>query len=266
MSKVTITATNQPQASKPNWEKVIVDLNAINDNPTAVYTSADNTFSGTNSFQEKITLYKVGSAAESASGLLMGVGTSVAPATSAVADAKFLELRTQTTATSGDNRLAYLRYDINGAGAGGECVRALTDLTAEASSANGMHTSLQIGTTGYITGLGTGVRGQLYVKDEAVAANGTYYGMQAEIYSEGASSSIAAVTKHAVLGIGATGNADGMATVLNAIAVDGTTAADTTKMLSSVSLAELPAGTVGVAVLINGVRYYIPAVAVAEWN
>jgi hypothetical protein len=57
-----------------------------------------------------------------------------------------------------------------------------------------------------------------------------------------------------------------MATVLNAIAVDGTSAADTAKMISSVSLAELPAGTVGIAALVNGTRYYIPAVAATAWN
>jgi len=207
-----------------------------------------------------------GGAAVSASGLLAGVGTSANPVTTSTANAKWLEIRAQTTATSGDNRLAYLRYDINGAAAGGECLRAFTDLTAAASTAHGAHISLQAGTTGYISGLGVGVRGQLYIKDEAVAAAGTYYGAQAEIYCAGSSSSLAAVTKHAVFSIAATGDATGMATVLNALSVDGTTAADATKMISSVSLAELPANSVAIACLINGTRYYIPAVLDSELN
>jgi len=214
---------------------------------------------------QKINLALFGGAA-STSGILMGVGTSVAPSTTTTPDDKFIEIRAKTTATSGDNRLAYLRYDIGGAGASGECVRAFTDLTAEVDTVNGAHFSLQAGDTGYVTGLGIGTRSQLYVKDASVAANGTYYGAQAEIYSEGSSSSLAAVTKHAVFSIAATGDATGMSTVLNALAVDGTSASDATKMISSVSLAELPTGTVGVAAIINGTRYYLPAVLDSEWN
>lgn len=211
-------------------------------------------------------LYQLGSAAAAANALLLGVGTTAAPALTSTANKDFVEIRAKSSATSGDGRLAYLRFDIGGAGGGGECLRAFTDLTAAAANANGSHISLQVGATGYVTGLGTGIRSQLYIKNEAVHANGTYYGLQAEVYSEGATSSIAGATKHAVLGIAATGNSTGMATVLNAISVDGTSAADATKMISSVSLAELPSGTVGIAVLVNGTRYYIPAVAVAEWN
>jgi hydroxymethylglutaryl-CoA reductase len=37
-------------------------------------------------------------------------------------------------------------------------------------------------------------------------------------------------------------------------------------MISTVSLAELPTGSVGIAVLVNGTRYYIPAVPVAEFD
>lgn len=215
----------------------------------------------------KFKLRDIGSAAASASGLLMGIGTNAAPALSSTADDKFIEIRAKTTATSGDNRLQYFRYDIGGAGASGECIRAFTDLTAAVgSSAHGAHISLQAGATGYVTGLGVGMRGQLYIKNEAVYSGGTYYANQSEVYSEGASSSLAAVTKHAIHSFAATGNSTGMATVLNCFAIDGTSAADATKMISSVSLAELPSNTVGVAALINGTRYYIPAVKATEWN
>jgi hypothetical protein len=204
--------------------------------------------------------------AASASGLLLGTGTSASPATTAVADAKFIEIRAKTTATSGDNRLGYLRYEIGGIGASGECLRAFTDLSAAASSAHGAHFSLQTKSTGYISGQGVGMRGQLYVGNSAVPANGTYYGAQSEIYCEGSSSSLAAVAKAAVHSFAATGNQTGAATVLNMLAFDGVIAAGVGAMLSSTSLAEFPAGSVGIAILVNGTRYYIPAVLATEFN
>lgn len=214
----------------------------------------------------KIGLVRLGSAAASASGLLMGVGTTANPAATSTAGANMIEVRAKTTATSGDNRLGYFRYDVGGAGASGDCLRAFTDLTAAADTARGAHISLQAGATGYVTGLGIGVDAQLYVKNEAVAANGTYYAAQSDVYFAGATGSLAAVTKHAIHHFGTSGNATGQATCVNVWAVDATAAADTTKAISSVSLAELPAGTVGIAVLINGTRYYIPAVAATAWN
>lgn len=165
----------------------------------------------------KVKLYDVEFAAaggaHAANALLLGVGTTADPATTATADKYFIEIRAQTTATSGDNRLAYFRYDIAGAGASGECIRAFTDLTAAASTARGAHISLQAGSTGYISGLGAGVDAQLYIKNSAVPANGTYTVINAEIYSEGASSSVAAPTSVAFLRVVASGNATGIGTV-----------------------------------------------------
>lgn len=203
------------------------------------------------------------SVAAGANAVIMGVGTTAQPCSATAADKRFLEFLCKTTASSGDNRLAYLRYDIGGAG-GGECLRAFTTLTAATGTAHGAHVSLNVSATGYVSGLGAGVRGQLYVQGIA-PAGGTYYGAQAEMYFD-ASATIAAATKHAVLSVQSAGNATAMSTCLNAIAFDGTSANDATKMISSVRLAELPAGTVGVAVLVNGTRYYMPCVPVAEWN
>jgi hypothetical protein len=214
----------------------------------------------------KVALYKLGSAADSASGLLVGVGTTAAPALTSTAGANLVEVRGKTTATSGDNRLGYFRYDIGGAGASGECLRAFTDLTAAAGTARGCQISLQVGATGYITGLGVGVDAQLYVKNEAVHAAGTYYAGQSSVYFAGSTGSLAAVTKHAIHHFETAGDATGQATCVNVWAIDAIAAGDTTKAISSVSLAELPSGTVGIAVLINGTRYYIPAVAATAWN
>jgi len=215
---------------------------------------------------KKISLGLVGTgAAASASGLLMGVGTDADPVTTATPDAKFVELRAETTAPTGDNRLAYMAYQIGGA-AGGECLRARTVLNAETNTAHGAHVSLEAGATGYVTGSGVGLRQQLYVFDEAVHANGTYFAGQSEIYCLGNSSSLAGVTKHAIHSFQvAGGNAAAQGTIVNCWAVDGVSAADTTKMITSSALTAIT-GAIGVAGIVNGVRGYFPFVPVASWT
>jgi hypothetical protein len=206
------------------------------------------------------------SGAASASGLLFGRGTSADPALTSTADTNFTEIRAKSTATSGTARLDYRRFDLGGAGASGECLRAFTDLTAAVATAHGAHISVQAGATGYVTGQAVGVRSQLYVKNEAVHAAGTYYGGQSEVWFAGSSGSLAAVTAHAIHSFISAGDSTGKATCLNVWDVQATAAADTTKAVSSVSLAELPSGTVGIACTINGTRYYIPAVVDTAWN
>lgn len=209
----------------------------------------------------------IGTPAAAANKLLAGIGTTAAPATTATAGKVFVELRCKTTATSGDNRLGYFRYQIDGAGASGECLRAFTDLTKAAATARGAHISLQAGATGYVTGLGVGVDAQLYVKDEAVAANGTYYAGQSDVYFEGASGSLAAVTKHAIHHFQTSGNATGQATCKNVWAIDAPVGnEDNSNAISPICLAELPVGTIGIATLINGKRYFVPAVLDSAWN
>jgi hypothetical protein len=162
----------------------------------------------------KISLAKIGtgSPAASASGLLFGVGTSANPVNTASAG-NFTEIRAKGTATSGDTRLDYRRLELAGAGGSGEALRAFTDLTAAATTARGTQISLQAGATGYITGLGVGVDAQLYIKNEALHANGTYAAINAEIYSAGATSSVAAATSVAFLRFANSGNATGAGTV-----------------------------------------------------
>jgi len=196
--------------------------------------------------------------ADAAGAILVGVGTSADPASDDTAGGKFVELRCQTEATSGDNRLAYFRYAMDGANAtgGGECLRAFTSMGAACGNAHGAHLSLSVSDTGYITGLGVGVRGQLYLADAAVPANGTYYGMQAEIYCEGDASDISGVTEHAILAVQATGDATGVAKVLNAIAFTGGADSGGGQMISpGTSMGEVE-GTI--RVLINGTPKYIP--------
>jgi len=159
-------------------------------------------------------LFKLNAAggADPANALLMGVGTSADPATTAVASKNFIELRTQSSATSGDSRSVYLRHNLSGAGQSGECIRAFTDLTAAVATARGAQISLQVGSTGYVSGLGVGVDAQLYVKGSIVPAGGTYAVLNAEIYGE-ASADISAVTSLAYIRAVNNGNATAMGIV-----------------------------------------------------
>ena len=151
------------------------------------------------------------SGAASASGLLMGIGTSAAPATTSTPDGKFVEIRAETTATSGDNRLMYLRYALNGA-TGGECIRAFTKLTASGSNVRGAHISLDIGTGGSASGIGIGVDAQILVLNDTLTG-GTYAVINSEIYSAGSSTSIASVTAMSFFRAVLSGNATGIADV-----------------------------------------------------
>lgn len=177
--------------------------------------------SGSMIFNGKLNYAGFLSAAASASGLLIGGGTSALPLTSSTANAKFIELRCQNTATSGDNRLGYFRFDMAGAGQSGECIRAFTDLTAAVDTARGSHISLQIDDTGYVTGLGAGIDAQLYVGDAAVASGGTYTALNVEIYSAGSSSDISGATESSFIRINNGGDGTGAGIVDdNAVLLD----------------------------------------------
>lgn len=211
--------------------------------------------------------------ASAAKAILAGIGTPTDPATTAIVDGKFVEMRCQTTAASGDNRLAYLRYLIAGAG-GGECLRASTVVNANTGTAHGAHFGIEFKATAggsECSGLGVGLRGTLMIPDVASwAPTGTYAGLMAEIYSEGEDSDPAGMTELSVLRLVNGGNGTGKGNVDTdafLISVQGfTAAADVTKVLSSVSLNELPASTVGLRCKVGDTTYYLPLVLASEWN
>ena len=207
------------------------------------------------------------SAAASASGLIMGGGTTANPLITSTANDFFIEFRASTGATSGDNRLMYLRYDQTGAGGGGETLRVNGIASAALGTAHGAHLGLQVSSTGYVTGLAAASRSTLSMTNTAIPANGEYYAGMFEIYSTGSTSSIAAVTKAAVVSIAATGDATGMATVANAIAFDGTTGSGTTTMFTTKTLTPATlANAQGIRCLLNGAAGYIIWVPTAEWD
>jgi len=193
------------------------------------------------------------SAAVSDNGLLIGGGTDSYPCLTATADKKFIELRCKTTASSGDNRLAYLRYNIGGAG-GGECLRAVTQLSHSTGTAHGAHLTLEALATGYVTGLGAGCRGQLYVQG-ILPAGGTYYGTMAEMYFD-ATGTVAAVTEAAILAVQANGDATGVATCKNAISFVGGAGSGAGNMISVGTSMSTVVGTI--RILINGSVAYLP--------
>jgi len=146
------------------------------------------------------------------------MGTSYATAlTTATAGVKWLSLYTKSTATSGDGRGIYNRFYIAGAGGSGESLRSFTDIYGvAASTAHGAHLSLQMGNAdnaGSVTGLGAAIRGTLALPDVALAANGTYTGIESEIYSNGAASDPSAVAELSFIRCVNGGNAGGISDV-----------------------------------------------------
>jgi len=161
--------------------------------------------------------------ADAAGALLMGVGTSGSPATTAVASKNMVEIRSETTATSGDFRNIYLRTDFNGAGVAGEGLRSNTVINAAvAGTVNGAHLSSEVKTGGgSVTGMATGARLGFIVPDAALSG-GTVYGGLSEIYSAGSSSDVSGATLHAIHSFQASGDATGAANVDNALHFAGT--------------------------------------------
>lgn len=123
-------------------------------------------------------------------GLFGGGGSTTNPVTSAIAG-KHWEFVGETTATSGDNRLFYLRYYLTGDGSttgGGECLRVFTTVNdAAVGTAHGAHISLSFGSTGTLTGLGVAMRATLHLPN-ASPVGGTLAAGQIEVWSDGASS------------------------------------------------------------------------------
>ena len=157
-----------------------------------------------------------GTGAVSSSGLLMGRGTSGDPVTTSTADGKFFEWRCESTASSGDNRLLYMRYSLNGGG-GGECLRALTVIDSNVATAHGAHMSLAFDATAggsETSGLGVACRGTLHIPNIASwAPTGTYAAGMFEIFNDGSASDPAGMTELSVLRLVNGGDSTGAADV-----------------------------------------------------
>jgi hypothetical protein len=205
---------------------------------------------------------------------LLGGGTAASPLTTGTANLKFIELRCESTATSGDNRLAYLRYALEGGG-GGECLRGSTVVNSNVGTAHGAHFGIEfeaVAGASECSGLGVGLRGTLMIPNvTSWAPTGTYAAGMFEIFSEGSDSDPAGMTELACLRLENSGDGTGgddVDTDAFILSLQGwTTAADATKNIRTDSLSELASGNVvGIRCKIGSGTYWIPAVPSASWN
>lgn len=157
----------------------------------------------------------LGGVAPSANALAFGIGASATRATTATANKNTVEIRAESTATSGDSRGIYNRLYLGGAGVSGESLRTFTSVDdVAAATAHGAHISLNFESTGSVTGLGVGARCTLHIPDGAMSG-GTVAALQAEIWADGSSSDISGTTSHALIRGVVGGDATGAATVAN---------------------------------------------------
>ena len=206
---------------------------------------------------------------------VMRIGTSASRyALGTTAGREGVRFNFASTATSGTARGLDVRMTQSGAAGESDCFRAFETVNANTTTCRGAHISLSfLATAGgsECSGLGTCCSFTLHIPNVASwAPTGTLCGAVIEIYSDGANSDPAGLTELSVLRLVNAGNATGMADVdtdANIFSIQGwTAAADTTKAISSVSLAELPASSVGIRTKIGASTYYIPAVLASAWN
>ena len=200
-------------------------------------------------------------------------GSSSSFVTTSVASKKFLQYYIENTASSGDNRAMYLRLKLSGGG-DGEALRVFTNVESNTANCHGAHVSLSfLATAGgsECSGTGVAIKGTLHIPDVASwAPTGTYSAGMFEIYSDGTASDPAGMTRLSVLQLSNSGNGTGKADVDDdAYIIDfqgWTPAANATEAISSTSLAELPATSIGLKIRVGASDYYIPAVIASEWN
>ena len=169
--------------------------------------------------------------ADSDNALILGIGTSVSPATTSVASANFYETRCQTTAASGAGRGFYLRYDIAPAAGGtntGEAIRGLLNCNHAIGSATGVSGGFEFDdSNGAISGSATGITGTMCINTSGQSTGGLY-GISSCMHFYGAGGP---PTHHAILEVRAAGNATGAGKCLNAISFCSTGGEGTGKMI-----------------------------------
>jgi hypothetical protein len=171
---------------------------------------------------------------------------------------------------TGDTRAWYVRLYAKIAAASGDALRAFATVeNVAASTYRGLHASLNFADTGTVTGLGAAIEATLHINNSGSAA-GTLTSVKAAINADGAASDPAGATSLSYIRVENQGNATGMADIdtdATVIAFSGLTGASgVTNTISTTSLTELPAGSIGFRITYNGNTYYVPAVIAAEWN
>jgi hypothetical protein len=159
-----------------------------------------------------------------------------------------------TTANATGTTYGHYTLLTSTGGAAGEAIAGRNRVylsTAATANAHGSHATLELdATAGNVTGLGTGLRGNVVVGDRAVAA-GTYYGVFAEIYASGNTAALPAGS-NAALGINVQpGTA--MDLVGNLIAFAGTDGS--TKPIYTHAAGNTSSGSI--RILVNGAKKFM---------
>jgi hypothetical protein len=139
---------------------------------------------------------------------LFGYGTSTTPVEIGTTAGKFMSFYMKNSSTTSAEGL-YLRNYQGGAGSSGECLRAFSTVSdVAAGNSYGIHASLSFGTSGTVTGLGCAGRFTLHVPSSGAMA-GTVTAVQAEIWSDAATSDPAGATTISFFRAVVSGDTDG---------------------------------------------------------
>jgi len=158
--------------------------------------------------------FKIQTAPDGDAAYIVQIGTSAAYLDSSSTSFKGLEFRLSSSATSGDVRGMYLRFQLNGTGTtSGEALRVYTNVNDNIATAHGAHIGLSFYAEAggsECSGLAAAVRGTLQIPDIASwAPTGTYCAGMFEIYSDGDDSDPAGMTELSVLRLCNSGDATG---------------------------------------------------------
>ncbi len=203
------------------------------------------------------------------------VGSSSVPVVDDTAGVAFITGFFDAGATSGDNK--GLAIELNATGVlqtFSTAIYGVCKPSVQVRNPVGVQGDLIFGAAGWIQGLGYAIGGYLSLPGAAVVATGNVACISADINAP-ANADVSLATRVSCIRINVGGDGTGIATFETAgsvISLVGfTQAGDTTKMISSVRLAELPAGTIGVKWGVGAggggdTEYYMPLVPIAEWD
>jgi len=186
-----------------------------------------------------------------ADGVSFGAGNST---TSNTLAAGAIGMPTYYTSAATSSTTYGRKNTLYGTGAGAEFIggRDRTILSAIAANAHGYHGTLEVNSTGRVTGLGTGIRGNIVFSTDTLVTGGTYYGVMGEIYPIGATGALPAGSNACLCASAPTGTASDL--VVNALAVNG---ADGTGKMIYTATDTTVTHTGSIRILVNGAIRYI---------
>lgn len=189
--------------------------------------------------------------------VVMGLGTSTAPAKTSAVNKNFIQFYLQNDGSGDSVRGIYNRLYLGAADGGGESLRSFTTVkNVVASTAHGAHISLNFDATGKVSGLGVASRSTLHIPNDGTMA-GTMAAIQAEIWSDGSLSDPVGATELSFIRVVAGGDADGIADVEDdafLFSLQGFTA-NSGNMVRTAAPAGLAAS---VRVKVGETTYYLP--------